>query len=175
MVGATNKNLEDLIREGTFREDLFYRLNVIPVSTIPLRKREGDVKLLADYFVNRYAGIFKKKIKTIEPSFWEYLEKYDWPGNVRELQNTMEYVINLIKSGDVLDESILPEKIKINESVVLDDDFNLEVMEKEYIMKALDKYGNDGPSKKIVAEKLGIGIATLYRKMKKYGIDEDQF
>lgn len=172
VVAATNKNLEELIVEGTFREDLFYRLNVIPVFTIALRKREGDVKLLADYFINRYAGIFKKKINTIEPSFWEYLEKYDWPGNVRELQNTMEYVINLIKSGEILNESILPDKIKNKEALVLDHDFNLEVMEREYIMKALDKYGNDGPSKKIVAEKLGIGIATLYRKMKKYEIYE---
>ena len=173
VVAATNKNLEEMIGEKAFREDLFYRLNVIPIKTIPLRKREGDVRLLSDYFVNRYAGIFKKKIKDIEPSFWECLEKYDWPGNVRELQNTMEYVINLIKSRDILNEQVLPEKIRKNESVLLDDDYNLEYMEAEYIRKALDKYGHDGPSKKIVAEKLGIGIATLYRKMKKYEMDEE--
>jgi transcriptional regulator with PAS, ATPase and Fis domain len=173
VVAATNKDLEELIRERVFREDLFYRLNVIPLCTIPLRKREGDVRLLSDYFINRYAGIFNKKIKDIEPSFWECLEKYEWPGNVRELQNTMEYVINLLKSKDVLNESILPEKIRENEPVVLDDDYNLEYIEKEYIRKALDKYGHDGPSKKIAADKLGIGIATLYRKMKKYGIDEE--
>lgn len=171
VVAATNKNLEKLMKEKAFREDLFYRLNVIPIATTPLRKREGDVRLLADYFINRYAVIFKKKIRTVEPSFWESLDRYEWPGNVRELQNTMEYTVNLIDDDGILNEFVLPEKIKSIEGIILDEDLNLEVMEKKIIMMALDKFGSDGPAKKVVAEKLGLGIATLYRKMKKYGID----
>jgi len=170
VVAATNKNLEELIKEQIFREDLFYRLNVIPLSTTPLRKREGDVKLLADYFINRYSDIFNKQIRNIDKSFWECLDHYDWPGNVRELQNTMEYVINLSRNHGDLNEDILPDKVKHQEEKIKDEEFNIEVLEKQVILKALSEFGSDGPSKRIVAEQLGIGIATLYRKMKKYGI-----
>ncbi len=135
-----------------------------------MRKREGDVKLLADYFIKRYSNIFDKQISNIEKSFWDCLEHYDWPGNVRELQNTMEYVINLSRNQGDLNEDILPDKVKHQEEKIKDEEFNIEVLEKQVILKALNEFGSDGPSKRIVAEQLGIGIATLYRKMKKYGI-----
>lgn len=170
VIAATNKNLEQLIVERLFREDLFYRLNVIPLNTTPLREREDDIRPLSDYFVNRYSKIFNKHFPEIEEEFWLNLEKYCWPGNIRELQNTIEYVVNLTPSGSCITGQDIPDKIKLYISNISKDEMNIERLERELILKALNKYGFDGASKKIVAERLGIGIATLYRKLNKYGI-----
>lgn len=168
IIAATNKNLEEMIKEKTFREDLYYRLNVIPLNIPPLRGRDGDIHLLANNFINKYSKLFDKKIVKIEEEFWNYIENYDWPGNVRQLQNVIEYVINMLGYPGVIKADLLPKKIKNNSINLEIEDLNIENMEKKVIMKALDIYGDDGDSKKIIAEKLGIGIATLYRKMKKY-------
>ncbi len=171
VIAATNKNLEKLIDERAFREDLFYRLNVIPLRTSPLRRREGDIKLLTDHFVHRYCEIFSKKVGCIEDNFYSCLEDYSWPGNIRELQNVIEYVINIIDPNGKLSIKQLPDKIKTNPAQSKDIELNLECVEKNVICKAIEKYGFDGPSKRIVADELGIGIATLYRKLKKYKIE----
>lgn len=171
IIAATNKNLEVLIKENLFREDLFYRLNVIPLKTMPLRSRDGDTRMLAEYFIARYAGIFGKKILGTESSFWDALEQFNWPGNVRELQNTIEYAINIVTTESILKLEHLPEKLKAYSSEQSMRLYNLADLEKMTIKNALDHYGDDGPSKKKVAVELGIGIATLYRKMKVYNLE----
>ncbi|MCY6483044.1 sigma 54-interacting transcriptional regulator [Clostridium aestuarii] len=170
VIAATNKNLEEMIKDNTFREDLYYRLNVIPLNIPSLKEREEDIRLIATRFINKFSKLFDKKVVKIEDEFWNHIENYAWPGNVRELQNTIEYVINMLKYPGIIKYELLPEKIK-NVSVSSEiEDLNLDRMEKRIIKKALDIYGNDADSKKIIAQKLGIGIATLYRKLKKYNL-----
>ncbi|MGK0469345.1 sigma 54-interacting transcriptional regulator [Clostridium sp.] len=170
VIAATNKNLEEMIKEHAFREDLYYRLNVIPLNVPALKERKEDTRLIATRFISKFSKLFDKKVLKIEEEFWNCIESYDWPGNVRELQNTIEYVINMLKYPGIINYELLPDKMK-NISVSSETQkLNLDTMEKEVIIKAIEIYGNDAESKKIIAEKLGIGIATLYRKLKKYNL-----
>ncbi len=171
VIAATNKNLEKMIQEKTFREDLYYRLNVIPLHIPPLRERQSDIPLLVTYFIEKFSEIFNKKVVTIEYDFWEYVENYSWPGNIRELQNTIEYIINVMGESGVINGALLPNKIKKPNNDWDAEDLNIDKMEKQMIIKAFDIYGNDGNSKMLIAQKLGIGIATLYRKLKKYDLE----
>lgn len=173
VIAATNKNLEDMIKDGSFREDLYYRLNVIPLEIPPLRKRIEDIKILTYYFANKYAKLFNKKFVGIDRFVWNHMLTYDWPGNIRELENTIEFIINLLDETGIVTTQILPKKLMREEEgleKIEDEVFNLEQIEKGTIKKALEKYGNTTESKKIVAEKLGVGIATLYRKISKYNL-----
>lgn len=179
IISATNQNLEQYIAEGKFREDLYYRLNVIPITLPPLREREGDIELLVHYFLSLHT----KRIGIIYPGIsaevLELLRRHRWPGNVRELSNLMEYLVNVVPSGEIIDTYLLPPNLtrgqhlearasvstyKATESCENHDMAGLESMEKLMIEEALSQHAN----KKVVAEKLGIGIATLYRKIKKY-------
>jgi transcriptional regulator with PAS, ATPase and Fis domain len=166
IIAATNKNLEKMITEKVFREDLFYRLNVIPIHVPPLRDRKDDIKLLTEYFINKYAKLFNKEIGNIDSKLMEYLMGYDWPGNVRELENAIEYMVNMINNG-VVNHSLLPKKI-ISSDLMENNEFNLEKIEKQKIQEALKTYGTDLKAKKLISDKLGIGIATLYRKLEKH-------
>ncbi len=170
VVAATNKDLEKMIKEKTFREDLYYRLNVIPLHIPPIRERKMDISLLVTYFIEKYSKIFGKNVTKVESQFWNYVENYHWPGNIRELQNTIEYIINMMSDSGIITAEMLPNKFINGFDNYVVDDLNLENMEKQIIMKALDTYGNEGESKQIIAQKLGIGIATLYRKLKKYNL-----
>ncbi len=170
VVAATNKDLEKLIGERAFREDLFYRLNVIPIRVGALRNREGDIRLLARFFFQRYSKIFDKAFVGVEEAFWVCLERYSWPGNVRELQNTIEYVVNVTPDKRVVTRDLLPGKVGKREETHPAEELNLEIMERKIIRKALDRYGSGGQAKKEIAKKMGIGVATLYRKMKKHGL-----
>lgn len=171
IIAATNKNLEKMIENKTFRKDLFYRLNVIPIPILPLRERREDIKTLAIYFINKYARLFNKTITKIEQDVWVELTHYDWPGNVRELQNTVEYMINMVEHRGVLTCSLLPDKVlKPIEKPAFEPILSLQEIEKTYIIKALDTFGRDVKGKKAAAKKLGLGMATLYRKINKYGI-----
>lgn len=168
-IAATNKNMEELITSGKFREDLYYRLNVIPIKIAPLRERKEDIRIIGSRFIYKYSNIFNKTISEIDESFWEALEDYHWPGNIRELQNTMEYVINMMRYTEKISYKLLPPKIlKENLGFPIDNDYNLENLEKKLIKKLLDIYGNTSDSKIIVANKLGISRSTLYRKITKY-------
>ncbi|WP_425489735.1 sigma-54 interaction domain-containing protein [Clostridium aciditolerans] len=167
VIAATNKNLEDMVKNNTFREDLYYRLNVIPLFLPPLRKRKSDIKLLANYFINKFSRLFNKKVVSISQSFWSFIVNYNWPGNVRELQNTIEYIINMMGEDGHICDDLLPPKIKNITELLKDDNCGIEHMEKELFKKAIEIYGSAGESKKVIAEKMGIGIATLYRKLKK--------
>ena len=170
VIAATNKNLDELIREGTFREDLYYRLNVIPFNIPPLRERKEDINVLTDYFINKYTALLKKRVVGFESDVWDFLYKYHWPGNGRELENTVEYMVNMLDNNGVISSRLLPQKIQTrldNNSYLIP----LEEMERDLIKRSLNVYGNNVKGKQQAADALGIGIATLYRKIKKYGLE----
>ncbi|MGL2118747.1 sigma 54-interacting transcriptional regulator [Escherichia coli] len=179
IISATNQNLAQFIAEGKFREDLFYRLNVIPITLPPLRERQEDIELLVHYFLHLHTRRLGSFYPGIAPDVVEILRKHRWPGNLRELSNLMEYLVNVVPSGEVIDSTLLPPNLlnngtteqsdvtEVNEAHLALDDAGgtaLEEMEKQMIREALSRHN----SKKQVADELGIGIATLYRKIKKY-------
>lgn len=179
IISATNQNLAQFIAEGKFREDLFYRLNVIPITLPPLRERQEDIELLVHYFLHLHTRRLGSVYPGIAPDVVEILRKHRWPGNLRELSNLMEYLVNVVPSGEVIDSTLLPPNLlnngtteqsdvtEVSEAHLALDDADgtaLEEMEKQMIREALSRHN----SKKQVADELGIGIATLYRKIKKY-------
>ncbi|HAI0477996.1 TPA: sigma-54-dependent transcriptional regulator [Escherichia coli] len=179
IISATNQNLAQFIAEGKFREDLFYRLNVIPITLPPLRERQEDIELLVHYFLHLHTRRLGSVYPGIAPDVVEILRKHRWPGNLRELSNLMEYLVNVVPSGEVIDSTLLPPNLlnngtteqsdvtEVSEAHLSLDDAGgtaLEEMEKQMIREALSRHN----SKKEVADELGIGIATLYRKIKKY-------
>ncbi|MEC3718183.1 sigma-54-dependent Fis family transcriptional regulator [Escherichia coli] len=179
IISATNQNLAQFIAEGKFREDLFYRLNVIPITLPPLRERQEDIELLVHYFLHLHTRRLGSVYPGIAPDIVEILRKHRWPGNLRELSNLMEYLVNVVPSGEVIDSTLLPPNLlnngtteqsdvtEVSEAHLSLDDAGgtaLEEMEKQMIREALSRHN----SKKQVADELGIGIATLYRKIKKY-------
>lgn len=168
VIAATNLDLKKRIKENKFREDLYYRLNVIPIEVPPLREREGDIELILTKLIDKYNILFDKHVNKIEDKCKSILLNYHWPGNVRELQNTVEFMINISNHMEILTEEMLPKSIRDNKtSVVLDEEEvkTLKELEKQYINRALDIFGRNTEGKKLAAEKLGIGIATLYRKL----------
>lgn len=167
IIAATNKNLEKLIEDGMFREDLYYRLNVIPFLVPPLRDRKEDIKVLTNYFIQKYVKLFKKNKVIFDKEVIDIFYKYKWPGNVRELENTVEYTMNMVEKNGVVTKAILPKKLLIEDDIELGS-LSLEVMERQYIKRALTLYGDSQEGKQKAADELGIGIATLYRKLKKY-------
>lgn len=169
VIAATNKNLETLIKENMFREDLYYRLNVIPLHIPPLRERKDDIKVLTYYFVNKYSRLFNKSNVAVSDEVWDCFMSYGWPGNVRELENVVEYAMNMVENKGVVTLNHISKNL-LNMEVEMDTSLSLEEMEKRYIKKALSIYGDTKEGKEKAAEELGIGIATLYRKIKKYGI-----
>ncbi|MEL2573830.1 sigma-54-dependent Fis family transcriptional regulator [Escherichia coli] len=179
IISATNQNLAQFIAEGKFREDLFYRINVIPITLPPLRERQEDIELLVHYFLHLHTRRLGSVYPGIAPDVVEILRKHRWPGNLRELSNLMEYLVNVVPSGEVIDSTLLPPNLlnngtteqsdvtEVSEAHLSLDDAGgtaLEEMEKQMIREALSRHN----SKKEVADELGIGIATLYRKIKKY-------
>ncbi|MGX9743342.1 sigma 54-interacting transcriptional regulator [Pseudocitrobacter corydidari] len=179
IISATHQNLNQFISEGKFREDLYYRLNVIPLTLPPLRERQDDIELLVHYFLHLHTRRLGLVYPGISPEVVAVLKRHRWPGNLRELSNLMEYLVNVVPSGEVIDSVLLPpnlvssnkepERVNIASSLGLStvDDTSgtaLEEMEKQMIREALSRHS----SKKQVADELGIGIATLYRKIKKY-------
>ena len=173
VIAATNKNLVELVAKGQFREDLYYRLNVIPITLPALRQRKDDIPLLIDYMIKEYAHKLNKDVIGIEDDAKKTLIDYSWPGNVRELQNVIEYSINMSNSS-LLNLDIIPNNIK---SKYYDEKSNkyeeirtLEDLEKEEISKALNKFKHYKKDKELVAKSLGISRATLYRKLEKYNL-----
>lgn len=172
VIAATNKNLEDLINEGKFRRDLFYRLNVVPIEVPPLRKRAGDIEIFSEHFSQKYSKLFNKKFKEISPQVMKIFLSYSWPGNVRELENTIEYMINLMGDNGILTTSCLPpNKFNSLENKNIFQEKTLKEIEIDIITSLLKKYGTSTEDKKKIAKILGIGIATLYRKIESYNIN----
>ena len=182
IIAATHQKLEQFITERKFREDLFYRLNVIPLTIPPLRDRKSDIESLAHYFINLHTKRIGVVYPGIAPDVIKLLQQYNWPGNVRELSNLMEYLVNVVPSGGIINAGLLPPNITRQEKAHLSDDVPIMTespatktppsntailanMERRAIELALQRHKN----KKQVADELGIGIATLYRKLKQYG------
>lgn len=174
VIAATNKNLKELIKENKFREDLYYRLNVIPFEIPPLRERIDDIEILIEFFINKYTNLLDKSFENIVMT--EEVKKafyiYSWPGNVRELENTIEFIVNMIGVDGIIDKEVIPKNILLCEKVERRLDSSeivpLKELEEMEIKKALDIYGTTTEDKKMIAKKLGIGIATLYRKIDEY-------
>ncbi|NLY20350.1 MAG: sigma 54-interacting transcriptional regulator [Tissierellia bacterium] len=172
VIAATNKDLKQKIKEGRFRDDLYYRLNVIPIEAAPLRERPADILDLTYFFINRYSNLFEKKFVKIENEVIDRLMEYSWPGNVRELENSVEFMINMMGSDGVLNLDTLPNDIFMNQNINTHTEIKpLALLEKNEIEKALNIHGRTTEGKQYVAKELGIGIATLYRKISLYGIE----
>ncbi len=176
VIAATNKNLGDLISKGAFREDLYYRLDVVGIEIPQLRQRREDIPLLAQHFLEIFAAKNHKEIKGFTPQAMEYLIKYDWPGNVRELMNAVERAVVLTRS-DYLAEAdfpIIQSAVTTQEhnhqeiqQLNLAGDISLEEVEKATILKTLEAAGDN---KSETARRLGITRKTLHKKLKAYGV-----
>ena len=183
IIAATNVNLEEKIKEQKFRSDLYYRLNVIPFKLLPLRERKEDILPIIEKLIKKYNHISGKNIISIDDEVKQAFLSYDWPGNVRELENVIELMFNISGNSSILNSSLLPENISKksvsnppkNSQIIIknpSDDFeNFDIIEKNYILQGLEKFGNTTEGKKIISEKMGIGLTTLYRKLKRFGIE----
>lgn len=185
IIAATNRNLEKMIEEGTFREDLFYRLNVMPIFLPPLRERTDDIGELSQYFMKRFSRAHNRQINSISDEAMQVLKQYRWPGNIRELENVIERSF-IVENSDRITVSSLPETVinkakenmapvqsaQISAQGVLDYDAFKEQAEKEFIISALR--ANKGRINKTVAE-ANIPKNTLLRKIKRYEINVDDF
>jgi two-component system response regulator HydG len=172
LLAATNRDLEEEIKRGSFRSDLFYRLNVIAIQLPPLRDRRDDIPLLANAFLERSAAQRGEEAKRLSEGALERLREYSWPGNVRELENALERAIILTR-GATIELSALPERLTEHRSqplVVEQTPANptLETIERAYIMWVLQ---SEGGNKSRAADVLGIDPSTLYRKLSRYGVE----
>lgn len=168
LICATNKELDQEVSKGAFREDLFYRINTIVISAPPLRRRKEDIPLLITHFLsNGYT--YLNKTKTVDDEAMQTLTNYDWPGNIRELQNVCER-LQVLSEGHTIMMNDLPDSIKnpllSNEGLEFDPAIQLYELEKRYIIKALAYFGGN---KTQAAQGLGITIKTLYNKLHEYG------
>jgi transcriptional regulator with PAS, ATPase and Fis domain len=180
VLAATNQDLETAIRDGRFREDLFYRLNVIPIEVPPLRKRREDIPLLVMHFLEVLNQERGTKIESISDAALDVLCRYDWPGNVRELENLMERVTVLRGGGD-LDLDDLPESIRRGPSPAPAADVETGIgLEVGAFRTAVDQFQSNlirvaltrsGGNKKEAAERLGLNRTTLIEKIKKLGLE----
>jgi DNA-binding NtrC family response regulator len=162
-VAATNKDLEAKVAEGTFRPDLFYRLNVFEIRVPPLRERRDDIPLLADHFLHKFAHAMNKPFTSISRPAVDLLMQYDWPGNVRELENAIERAM-VIGHGPEIQSTDLP--LKVNHAAVVPAGESLEDVERAHILKVLEGcHWNQS----MAARVLKIDRVTLYNKIKKYG------
>lgn len=171
IIGTASKNISDMVNDGFFLKSLYYRLNVIPLNVPPLRERDDDIVLLAKQYIRRYSKSMGKNVQRIEQDFWNHIKQYSWPGNVWELQNVMEYVVNVMRLDGIVSEKLLPPNIIETKNPHLSKIRNLKDMERDMIAHAINTYGNSSEDKQKIADSLGIGIATLYRKMKLYDLE----
>ncbi len=172
VLAATNRDLEEEMKRGSFRSDLFYRLNVFALHLPPLRVRRDDIPLLADTFLKRGAEVRSENVKVLSEAAREIMLEYDWPGNVRELENALERAV-IVTPGDEIGADALPERVTARKSEPLVSDrapLNpaLDVIERSYIMWVLN---SEGGNKSRTADVLGIDPSTLYRKLSRYGMD----
>ncbi|SFQ98012.1 sigma-54 interaction domain-containing protein [Desulfoscipio geothermicus] len=175
IIAATNKNLESMCTTGEFREDLFYRLNVIPFYIPPLRERKEDIITLMEHFLVKYCNLLGKNITDFSDNVHQAFTVYDWPGNVRELENAIEYAVNM-EPGKIITLESIPKKIRnqwlagdqLPEENNLKD--HLDNLEKDLLINKILELSKYNLSKKELAGALGISRATLYRKIKQYGI-----
>lgn len=169
IIAATNKKLEHMVKNGEFREDLYYRLNVIPIVIPPLRERNDDIMLLSNYLLEKYCCKLNINMKKFSPSINDIFINYSWPGNVRELENVIEYLV-VITKGDVIETENLPEKIKQNKCNGNTLKEKIETYEYEILKSMLEKHGQTTEAKEKIAQLLDINLSTFYRKLNKYNL-----
>jgi two-component system response regulator HydG len=170
IIAATNRDLESAARTGGFRQDLYFRLNVVQIKLPPLRERKSDIPLLVNSFLEKF-GDPERPIRTISEDAMRRLMAYDWPGNVRELENAVERAVAL-GSGPILHMGDLPSNLQqdSNEKTLDSNELTtIEEMERRFILRALRETNGD---KLAAARLLGIGKTTLYRKLKQYGPED---
>jgi PAS domain S-box-containing protein len=170
VIAATNLNINEALTKGKLREDLYYRLNVIPIHVPPLRERKEDIPFLVQYFLQKYSVIYKKEINEISDEAVDKLIRYHWPGNVRELENVIEFAFVRTVNSTVITENKLPVQIKDASSsspVKVNHSFSRESAAQLLVL--LEKHHWN---KSKVADELGIGRTTLWRKMKSLGIED---
>lgn len=168
IVSATNQRLEDLVAEGRFREDLYYRLCVVKLKVPPLRERQQDIDLLSDHFLRHYSETHNRIVEAISDEVRELMRQHTWPGNVRELMNCVESMV-VTSAGKLVTLDSIPEHLlaKCN-ALRADDDIGvLAQMERQLIAETMQRTGGDKPE---AARILGIGLRTLYRKLERWGL-----
>lgn len=171
VVAATNRDLESMVRDGAFREDLYYRLNVIPLFIPPLRERKDDIGLYLEYFLQKYGNLLQKEKLKIDLALIHWLKSYHWPGNVRQLENVVEYMVNMVRS-DTVGVRELPYYLSHSEEVEhvgLGLDEQIAEYEKSILMSYL-KPESSVDDKMQIAKQLKISLATLYRKMGRHNL-----
>jgi two-component system response regulator GlrR len=172
IIVATNKNLEDLVKQGLFREDLFYRIHVIPIALPPLRERREDIPLLVEHFIKKISEKMNKKVKGLTPVALQKLMFHDWPGNVRELENTIEYAVAMTTQDMITEELILPTKSSEPEDMVKPLKNARDAFEKTYLIQLLEiTRGNVS----IAAKMAGKYRADFYMLLKKHNLDPAAF
>jgi transcriptional regulator with PAS, ATPase and Fis domain len=181
IISATSSNLEQMVKDGTFREDLYYRLNVIPVSLPPLRERREDIPLLVPKFVERFCETHKLELKTVSPQVMKSLMGFDWPGNVRQLENIVERMVALTGNRTAILPSDLPEEIQRRDPLnfvplieIPEEGINFQNvvtdMERELILQSLRKTNGN---KKLAAKMLNLKRTTLIEKIKRIGLGQN--
>ena len=177
IITATNKDLEELIKQGLFRRDLYYRINVIPIKIPPFRERKEDMEIMSLYLLKKHSALLGKMIEGIDDEAMLILKKHNWPGNVRELENVIEYAVNM-ETGRELTAASLPSYLTENADSSYEDvdsyDMSLKdssnMSEKNKIINALRLFEDNTKGKKECAKYLKISLSTLYRKLKEYNI-----
>jgi transcriptional regulator with PAS, ATPase and Fis domain len=171
VICATNRNLDQMVRQGTFREDLFFRISVVKIAMPPLRERAGDVPVLADYFLRMFVKLHKKQQRSMSPGFVGALERYSWPGNVRELQNVIERSVVLANGSELLSVNDLPPELR---DLGFSDDLPrgnfseaIRTFKRELVRSALAMHKGN---KLRAARELGISRCYLHRLLKELGL-----
>jgi transcriptional regulator with PAS, ATPase and Fis domain len=174
VVAATSRDLRKMVEEGTFREDLFYRLNVVTIMLPPLRQRPDDIPILVDHFLKDISQSRHTAPRRVSPEVMRRFQQYRWPGNVRELRHMLESMM-VLAEGDVLTENDLPDQVRAGSqsggvSKDLPTNLTMDQLEKLAITKALEQCGNNRTH---AANRLGISVRTLQRKLRQYDLEKN--
>ena len=175
MIAATNRDLEESVRQGTFRKDLFFRLHVVQIDVPPLRERPEDVLDLAEYFLDKFKKETGRRIDGFSPEVIEQLQKYSWPGNVRELKNVIERGVVLASGSMIEQDDVILTKLQATEQhaptpTVNSAPFQLQTLEEIEALHIAATLESTGWNKSQAAKALGIERSTLDRKIKKFGL-----
>ena len=171
VITATNEPLEELVKAGKFREDLYYRLNVFTIVIPPLRERRDDIPLLVNFFIKKFSTAMNKKVKTVSKEALDFLMNYNWPGNVRDLENAIERAMVVGKSNSIMVED-LPFHLSSNNFALNNDVKSLAAMERKFILNTLNE--NEWNISK-TAQILEIDRVTLYNKINKYNLSKNDY
>jgi two-component system response regulator AtoC len=175
LVCATNRDLEAAVAEGSFREDLYYRINVIQIALPPLKARAGDVLLLAQHFIEHFARMFDGQVRGLTPEAAERMMRYSWPGNVRELRNAMERAVAMC-AGDRIAVDDLPDRVRAYQrgpqerAPDPEAELSLDEIERRHILRVLEAHQGNTVA---ASQALGIDRKTLYRKLLRYGVERE--